>query len=113
MESWRVEMGPWEAKMECKCPPLRAPNGRLSSPNCEMELLEPPRWISRAARCANMAQRAIFGGIWGAQKGTKMSKLSIKNVTKWKPVMDMIWSPFLDRCGHPKETKINRNKAVK
>ena len=53
-------------------PPLRAPNGRLSNTNCEMELLGPPRWISRAARCANMAQQAIFGRIWGAQKGPKM-----------------------------------------
>ena len=53
-------------------PPLRAPNGRLSSPNCEGKLLGVPRWSSRAARSANIAQQAIFGRIWGAQKGPKM-----------------------------------------
>ena len=100
-------MGPWEAKMECKCPP----EGSKWTPQ-QPKLRGKASWGTKMEpKSGQKRQRCPAGDFWtnlGCQKGTQNgTKLSTKNVTKWEPVLDKIWSSFLDRFGHPKETKIH------
>ena len=94
-------MGPWEAKMECKCPP-EASKWTLQ----QLKLRDGASWAAKMElKSSQMRQHGPVGDFWtnlGCPKGTRNgTKLSTKNEAKWKPVMDTSWGPFLDRFWAP------------
>ena len=90
--------------------PLRVPNGRIRGPNCDGEILGPPRWNLRVPRCANKAAEVILGRFLGAQKGPKtgpnwVPKTSRNGNPLWTPFWIQIWF-VLGAPSGPKSTKV-------